>query len=100
MKLHAFGDRKGDENKNLGRHHALDVYNIVGMMTEGEYARAKAFGAADRGEPHVARARAIVPEDFSSPTATGVLRLREHPLARPDFRIEEFVGVLGEVFGA
>ena len=98
MKLHAFGDRKRDQNKNLGRHHALDVYNIVGMMTEMEYERARAFGAADKDEPHVQRARKIVREDFSGLTATGVLRLREHPLARDDFRIEEFIGVLREVF--
>ena len=26
MKLHAFGDRKNDANKNVGRHHALDAY--------------------------------------------------------------------------
>ena len=39
MKLHAFGDRKEDANKDLGRHHALDAYTIVGMMTEGEYQR-------------------------------------------------------------
>ncbi len=99
MKLHAFGDRKADQNKNLGRHHALDVYTIAGMMTEGEYERARAFGAADKDEAHVRRARAIVGEDFSAPTATGVLRLREHPLARDDFRLDEFIGVLGEVFG-
>ncbi len=100
MKLHAFGDRKDDQNKNLGRHHALDVYTIIGMMTEAEYERAGSFGAADRDEPHVARARKIVAEDFSGPSATGVLRLREHSLARPDFRIEEFIDVLKEVFRA
>lgn len=99
MKLHAFGDRKEDANKNLGRHHALDVYTIVGMMTEGEYRRARSFGVTDREDAHVARARLIVSEDFGNSTALGVLRLREHPLARPDFRIKEFLEVLGEVFG-
>jgi hypothetical protein len=99
MKLHAFSDRKGDENKNLGRHHALDVYTIVGMMTGGEYARAKAFGAADRDEEHVVRVRSIVSEDFSSETSLGVLRLREHPLFRDEFRIKDFIALLREFFG-
>lgn len=98
MKLHAFSDRKGDENKNLGRHHALDAYTIVGMMTESEYGRARAFGVVDRDEEHVQRARSIVSEDFSSETSPGVLRLREHSLSRGDFRIKEFIEVLGEVF--
>jgi hypothetical protein len=99
MKLHTFSDRKDDPNKNLGRHHALDVYTIVGMMTESEYERAKAFGAADREDEPVARARAIVNEDFSSTSTVGVLRLREHSLSRADFRLEDFVAVLREIFG-
>lgn len=99
MKLHAFSDRKADTDKDLGRHHALDAYTIVGMMTEPEYERAKAFGAADRDDEHVTRARSIVGEDFSNGTAPGVLRLREHPLFRADFRVGEFTSVLREIFG-
>jgi hypothetical protein len=98
MKLHAFADRKDEANRDFGRHHALDLYAVVGMMTEDEYERAKAFGEADREDPHVRWAREIVAEDFGSETATGVIRLREHPLSRPDFRIRDFIGVLTEVF--
>jgi hypothetical protein len=100
MKLNAFSDRKGDADKDLGRHHALEAYTIVGMMTEPEYERAKAFGAADRDEEHVRRTREIVATDFWSPTAEGVLRSREHALFRPDFRLDDFIAVLREVFGA
>jgi hypothetical protein len=39
MKLHAFEDNKEDVRKDQGRHHAIDLYAIVGMMTEGEYER-------------------------------------------------------------
>jgi hypothetical protein len=99
MKLHAFGDRKEDANKNLGRHHALDVYTIVGMMTEPEYERAKALAATDRADEHVRRAGAIVAADFATNSATGLLRIREHPLYRTEFRLEEFVGALREIFG-
>ena len=100
MKLHAFDDRKDDANKNLGRHHALDAYTIVGMMTEAEYDRARAFGAADRNDGHVARARGIVAKDFSSSTAPGSIRMREHDLFRPEFGLDEFIVVLREIFGA
>jgi len=98
MKLHAFEDRrvKGEHDKE--RQHALDLYAIVGMMTEEEYDRAKELGAAHGGNEHVGRARAIVREQFASRTAAGVLRLREHPLFRDDFQLEDFMGVLGEIF--
>ena len=99
MKLHAFADRKDDANKNLGRHHALDAYTIIGMMTEAEYGRAKAFASADRDNEHIARARGIAAKDFSSATALGAIRMREHPLFRPEFRLDEFVTVLREIFG-
>jgi len=99
MKLHAFSDRKADVIKDLGRHHALDIYTIVGMMTESEYVRAKAFGAADKENEHVRRARVIVSEDFASETAMGLIRIREHDLFRDAFQLREFVEVLKEVFG-
>jgi hypothetical protein len=87
MKLHAFSDRKQDADKDLGRHHSLDVYTIVGLMTEPEYERAKSIGAERSADPHVERARAIVREDFSAETGTGILRLREHRLFKPDFQL-------------
>jgi hypothetical protein len=98
MKLHAFSDRKEDADKDLGRHHALDAYTIVGMMTEPEYERARQIGAEQSGNPHVQRARAIVSNDFSAETGRGVLRLREHRLFRPDFQLDQFRQVLREVF--
>lgn len=98
MKLHAFNDRKADANKDLGRHHAFDVYTIVGMMMQIEYDRAKVFGALDRDDEHVHRARDIVALDFSSATALGILRIREHTLFRSNFRLGEFMAVLREIF--
>lgn len=98
MKLSAFADRKTDENKDLGRHHALDVYTIVGMMTEPEYDRARMLASRSRSEPHFARVCDVVAAEFSSPTAPGMLRLREHRLFRADFRLDEFAATLAEVF--
>lgn len=98
MKLHAFADRKADDNKDLGRHHALDAYTIVAMMTEPEYERARRIGAEQSGNSNVQRARAIVREDFASETGMGILRLREHRLFRTDFQLDQFRQVLREVF--
>lgn len=98
MKLHAFSDRKDDMNKDLGRHHALDAYAIVGMMTESEYERAKLIGAEQSADSKVKRTREIVKEGFSAQSGIGMIRMREHPLFRPDFQIDEFRAVLREVF--
>jgi hypothetical protein len=98
MKLHAFDDRKDDRNKDLGRHHALDLYTIVGMMIEREYERAKELGAVHTADRHVGRARAVVRDHFASRTALGVLRLREHTLFREGFLLDDFMSVLGEIF--
>lgn len=69
--------RKADANKDLGRHHALDAYAIVGMMTESEYDRALHLAARSRSDPHFLRVCDVVAADFSSPTTPGTLRLRE-----------------------
>ena len=100
MKLSAFRDRKDDERKDVGRHHALDAYTIVGMMTEPEYDAARALGKTFADDPHVGDVRKIVAEDFSGTAAIGILRVLEHPLARPDFLITDFVEVLREIFAA
>jgi hypothetical protein len=98
MKLHAFDDRKGYPDKDLGRHHALDLYTIVGMMTEQEYERAKELGAVHAADTHVRRACAIVRDHFASTIGVGVLRLREHKLFREQFLLEEFMSVVAEIF--
>jgi hypothetical protein len=98
MKLHAFEDRREDPKKELGRHHALDLYTIVGLMTEAEYDRAKHLGAELARDNRVVQARKIVREHFGERTHPGALRLREHHLFRDDFLLDEFFAVLREVF--
>lgn len=98
MKLSAFADRKEDTNKDLGRHHALDAYTIVGMMTEEEFERARKLAERSRSDSHFARVGDVVAADFVSPTSMGIIRLREHRLFRDDFRLTEFVDTLSELF--
>lgn len=98
MKLFAFDDRREDERKDVGRHHAMDLYRIVAMMTEPEYEQALALGKTYQIDERVERAQNIISEHFSGPTAIGVLRVREHPLFRPEFPIDDFCAVLREIF--
>jgi hypothetical protein len=97
MKLHAFEDRMDDAD-DLGQHHALDLYTIVGMMTEREYERAKELSASQATNEYFRRACAIIRNHFGSTTAVGVLRLKEHDLFREEFLLDEFMSVLGEIF--
>jgi hypothetical protein len=99
MKLHAFDDRKDDQSKDFGRHHAMDLYRIVAMMTEPEYQRTLELGRSYANDSRVVRARSIVAADYDSFTSLGVLRLREHNLYRDNLQIAEFTSVLREVFG-
>jgi hypothetical protein len=100
MKLHALADRKDDENRELGRDHALDVYTIVGMMTEPEYERARRIGGERADDRNVRRAREIVQQDFATPASVGMLRIREHRLFQPGFEVDQFLEVLREIFPA
>jgi hypothetical protein len=99
MKLFAFDDRKDDAEKDVGRHHAMDLYRIVAMMTEPEYKDAVSLGKSYRGDPRLERARGIVADHFGTMTDLGMLRLREHQLFREEFALEDFSAVLKEVFG-
>jgi len=98
MKLHAFEDRRVKGQQDKERQHALDLYAIVGMMAEAEYERARELSTVHAGNDHVGRARVIVRDQFATRTANGMLRLREHPLFRPDFLLEDFMEVLAEIF--
>jgi len=100
MKLFAFDDRKDDEEKGVGRHHAMDLYRIVGMMTETEYEDSVSLGTSYREDPRMKRARQIVADHFDKAADLGLLRLREHQLFREEFDIEKFSDVLNEIFGA
>jgi hypothetical protein len=98
MKLHAFADRESKGETGKARQHALDLYTVVGIMTEEEYQRAVELGEAHAGDKHVERARAITRDHFSGRTAIGALRLREHELYREEFQLDDFMTVLAEIF--
>jgi hypothetical protein len=102
MKLFAFRDQKDnpDPKKDYGKHHALDLYGIVAMMTEAEYTFAKTLRAKYAGEAKVREAGEIVRDDFAGPESIGVLRMREHTLFRPAMDVRTFLAVLHELFTA
>lgn len=80
MKLCAFRDRMDDADKNLGQHHALDIYRIVGLLTRDEDADVRKLSSEFAEHPVVVDVRQIAVNHFVSTDGIGRLRIREHPL--------------------
>jgi hypothetical protein len=98
MKLHAFADRVDDADADLGRHHALDVYRIVAMLTQAEFDQIQAAVKRHTASRPVLRAREIIATYFSSPTAMGMLRMREHSLFTTRMDVTMLIGALIDLF--
>jgi len=84
MKLGALRDRINDADKDEGRHHALDLYRIVAMLTEDEDAVANALARQHAGDDRLLAAIRVVEERLVPADGLGRIRMREHPLCPPD----------------
>lgn len=71
MKLCAYRDRLDDPDKNLGQHHALDIYRIVGLLTQDEDADVRSLSAEFAQHFVVIDAREIAATHFISPDGIG-----------------------------
>jgi hypothetical protein len=98
MKLHACHDRLDDEDKQLGRHHALDVYRVLAMLSEPEVELIRRLHLEHRDNAAVRRAAEIAAEIFGHITSRGVLRMREHALASEAMQIEQALEMLHDLF--
>lgn len=97
MKLFAFRDRMDDQDKDLGRHHALDIYRIVGLLTKEEDGAVRKLREEFASHPVVLDAKEIVQEFFVSKDGIGRLRIQEHPLYTDAFDLERFADELGQL---
>ena len=102
MKLHAFRDRKDDERKILGEHHALDVYRIAAMLSSAEFDLVQRLFREHRESVPVKEAVRIVRDLFGSPSSIGVLRLvaavRRTGIELETAQRAEFVSSLRDLF--
>ena len=90
MKLSAFADQLDNPDKKLGRHHALDSYRIVAMLTESEDERVRELARQYNDHEEVAKAISVVREHFVPQNGRGRLRIREHELWQDDLDLERF----------
>lgn len=78
LKLHAYRDRRDDPAMEFGLYHAFDLYRIVAMMSEEDYASAEQFRDRFEGDEVVSEARAIVVNLFADRDSAGALAVLEH----------------------
>ncbi len=91
MKLAALHDRSADPRKDLGRHHALDLYRCVAMLTPEEDQGASRLRQRYARHPSLATARRQVATLFGPIAGVGRLRLREHELLPANAEVDRFV---------
>ncbi|MCE2654447.1 MAG: hypothetical protein ACK51N_06435 [bacterium] len=85
MKLAALRDRIDDPNKQLGRHHAMDLYRIAAMLTEPEAAACDDLARAHAGNPELAEAVDTIDSLLAPSAGIGRIRLLEyHRLSQSD----------------
>ncbi len=98
MKLFALRDCMNDATKDYGRHHALDMYTVVALMTEEEWDSSVAMYAEHRSDPKIEEACGLIVKLFGSELDFGVLRLKENAYYRPEFQVPEFMQAIRDLF--
>lgn len=98
MKLTAYRDRREDKEKDLGRHHAIDIFRIIAMLTEADADELRQTVAVHAENAQVKSCAALVNSDFSVRTAPGILAMRSHELWQHDEQIEVFVETIKGLF--
>lgn len=99
MKLFALRDRIQDAEKDFGRHHALDIYTILSLMTEDEWNTCLNLRTAFADNNSIKEAGNIVRDLFADSDAMGMIRLREHIYCTPNLQLSEFQESLVELLG-
>lgn len=99
MKLNAFRDQQDNPEKDKARHHALDLYRIVAMMTKEEHQLAIELGKNHEQNERVIEAKQIAQDYFGTVESLGILRLQEHQLFNREMNVELFFSELAKIIG-
>jgi len=99
MKLFALHDRQNDSGKDYGRHHALDIYTIIAMMTSCEWEESMRLSDKYKNNIKVKEAAGIVDDMFKDELSLGSIRLKESKYYKDSFQLSEFLRALKDLFG-
>lgn len=97
MKITAFGDQVENTNKNFGRHHALDVYRIVAMLTERQYDMTINQMTRNAKSSYSKRVKQLAHSLFNSKSDPGILRMKEHDFYRDSMDLDAFIVTLKDL---
>ena len=101
LKLFALRDRLKEHSDDEGKYHALDMFSIWAMLTEGEWQQANEFRAVYAGHPLLEETRTLVLSLFADLTSPGTLALRDQArrqgISITDGEIREFISDLQAV---
>lgn len=98
MKLHAFHDLVHEPKKALGKHHALDVYRIIAMMSSAEYDKTIELLEFHKAAKPCQHASFIRSNFFNKKDELGIIRLMEHESFHEKMDVETFRSTLEELF--
>jgi hypothetical protein len=101
MKLFAYRDRRSDEKKILGQHHAFDVFKIIALLTENELDETIQLGKIYAPNSTVREARKITQDYFNNSHSHGSIAIQTHQLFENRIvDLEQFLNVITEIFPA
>ena len=103
LKLYAFRDRKDDESKDYGRHHAYDIFSSLLEMDSLDWSNSKLQKKFLLGKTVFCEAQSIIEECFTEESLIGIIRLKENKLYYRDKEvfdqyINNFISDLRELF--
>ncbi|MFZ2410064.1 MAG: hypothetical protein WAW23_00685 [Candidatus Methanoperedens sp.] len=98
MKLFALRDNIENSEKDYGRHHALDLYTTIAMMSLQEWESSIDLFRNNRNQQKIVEARRLVYKLFDNENSKGILRLKENKYYRPEFEIPGFLKALKDLF--
>ena len=78
LKLHAFSDRKDDQQADQGRHHALDIFTTVTDMSKTDWENAEQHFEDECEKPYLQEAINIQQQYFAGKNDLGIIRIREN----------------------
>jgi hypothetical protein len=100
MKLFAYRDRRKDEKKFLGQHHAFDVFKIIALLTENELDETIQFGKRYAENDIVRKARKITQDYFNDLKSDGSNAIQTQKLFKNLADLEQFLSVITDIFPA
>lgn len=91
MKITAFGDQVTEERREFGRHHALDVYRVVAMLTKQQYEQTREQFSKYAQEPAAQTVVTLAQQFLDSPDSPGNIRMREHAFYGDNMNMAAFI---------